>query len=80
MLQPGSIVLFLPTWIGDTVMATPALRALRQRFGSARLSLVGRAAALETLAGLDLAEATIEDRWQRRPRTANLLALIRRRK
>ncbi len=30
------IGVFLPNWIGDVVMATPALRALRQHFGSLR--------------------------------------------
>src|SRR5437867_2888874 len=27
------VAIFLPGWVGDAVMATPALRALRQRFG-----------------------------------------------
>ncbi len=26
------LLIFCPNWIGDAVMATPALRALRQRF------------------------------------------------
>src|SRR5438067_1079937 len=29
------IAVFLPNWIGDAVMATPAVRALRQRFRQA---------------------------------------------
>jgi heptosyltransferase-2 len=32
-----NIAVFLPNWIGDVVMATPALRALRDHFGQARL-------------------------------------------
>jgi heptosyltransferase-2 len=32
-----NLALFLPNWIGDTVMATPALRALRRRFAGARI-------------------------------------------
>ncbi len=32
-----NIAVFLPNWIGDVVMATPALRALRQQFQQARL-------------------------------------------
>ena len=32
-----NIAVFLPNWIGDAVMATPALRALRQHFAHARL-------------------------------------------
>jgi heptosyltransferase-2 len=31
------IAIFLPNWVGDAVMATPALRALRQRFPQAKL-------------------------------------------
>src|SRR5271157_3917085 len=32
-----NIVIFLPNWVGDAVMATPALRALREHFPDARL-------------------------------------------
>lgn len=32
-----NLAVFLPNWIGDVVMATPAVRALRQRFPQARL-------------------------------------------
>jgi heptosyltransferase-2 len=32
-----NIAIFLPNWIGDAVMATPALRAIRQHFSGARL-------------------------------------------
>jgi heptosyltransferase-2 len=35
-----NIAVFLPNWIGDTVMATPALRALRRHFPAARISAV----------------------------------------
>lgn len=31
------IAVFLPNWVGDVVMATPAVRALRQHFADARL-------------------------------------------
>ncbi len=31
------IAVFLPNWVGDVVMATPALRALRDHFASARI-------------------------------------------
>jgi heptosyltransferase-2 len=33
----NTIAVFLPNWIGDAVMATPALRALRRHYASARL-------------------------------------------
>src|SRR5258707_15213195 len=32
-----NIAVFLPNWIGDAVMATPALRALRQHYAGAHL-------------------------------------------
>jgi heptosyltransferase-2 len=32
-----NLAVFLPNWIGDAVMATPALRALRQHFAGARI-------------------------------------------
>jgi heptosyltransferase-2 len=32
-----NIAVFLPNWIGDAVMATPAIRALRRHFAGARL-------------------------------------------
>lgn len=34
------IAMFLPNWIGDVVMATPAIRAVREHFPSARLIAV----------------------------------------
>src|SRR5881227_557466 len=32
-----NIAIFLPNWIGDAVMATPALRAMRQHFRDAHI-------------------------------------------
>ena len=37
-----NLAIFLPNWIGDVVMATPAVRALRQHFASARVIAVCR--------------------------------------
>src|SRR4051794_35570041 len=37
---PMKIALFLPNWIGDAVMATPAVRALRQHFNDAQFVAV----------------------------------------
>lgn len=47
-----NIGIFLPNWVGDAVMATPALRALRQHYGaSARLVGIMRPAVAQVLAG-----------------------------
>ncbi len=37
---PKSILIVLPTWVGDFVMATPLLRAVRTRFPEARITLL----------------------------------------
>ena len=47
-----NIAVFLPNWLGDLVMATPALRALRRLYGCrAQISGVVRPHLLEVLAG-----------------------------
>jgi heptosyltransferase-2 len=45
------IAIFLPNWIGDVVMATPALRALRQHFPDAGLIGVVRPYVADVLQG-----------------------------
>lgn len=47
-----SILVFLPHWLGDAVMATPAIRALRRTWPEARLTVAGRAATCAVLADL----------------------------
>jgi heptosyltransferase-2 len=54
------IALFLPNWIGDAVMATPALRALRAKYREAEIVAVLRPAVGDALAGLDYFDRTIE--------------------
>ncbi len=40
--QPRRVVVMLPNWVGDAVMFTPTLRAIRARFPEAELVLFGR--------------------------------------
>lgn len=62
MNEPFSrIVILLPTWVGDAVMATPALRALRSRFPDAHIAWMGPPAARDVLAGLAWADELIDD-------------------
>ena len=49
--EPRRIGLFLPNWVGDAAMATPALRALRKRFPAAALVGVGRPFLRDLFAG-----------------------------
>ncbi len=70
------IGIFLPNWIGDVVMATPALRAVRKHFGQ-QAEVVGimRPYVRQVLAGTNwLDEYLIYDRQSVR----GLLSLIRR--
>jgi len=47
-----NVVLILPNWIGDVVMATPTLRALRQHYGDvARMIGVMRPYVAQVLSG-----------------------------
>jgi heptosyltransferase II len=52
--------IFLPNWVGDVVMATPALRALRGHFGDrARLVGIMRPYVTEVLAGSSWLDHTL---------------------
>ncbi len=46
-----NLAVFLPNWIGDVVMATPAIRALRERYPSAHLIAVSRPYVVGVLEG-----------------------------
>lgn len=65
----------LPNWIGDMVMATPALAALRQAWPEARLTVAGPAHGAPLL---DHAGLFDDYRVLPRPRGADLLASARR--
>jgi heptosyltransferase II len=47
--EPTHILVFIPNWLGDVVMATPALRALRNRFLDATITVAGKAVCCEIL-------------------------------
>lgn len=53
------LAVFLPNWVGDVVMATPALRALRTFVGDGQLVGVMRPYVAEVLAGGDWFDSTI---------------------
>jgi len=52
MNAPERILVRSPTWVGDAVMATPALRALRAAHSEAEITVEGRPVLGELLAGL----------------------------
>lgn len=53
------IALFLPNWIGDVVMATPAIRAVRERYPAAELAAVCKPYVADVLAGAPWFRETI---------------------
>jgi len=78
-----NVGVFLPNWIGDVVMATPTLRALRKRIGSSgKLVGVMRPYVADVLAGTPwLDEAVFYDPKSKRPelRSRGLAAELRKR-
>jgi heptosyltransferase-2 len=63
-----NIAIFLPNWLGDLVMATPTLRAIRRHFGSdARLVGIMRPYLADVLAGTQW----LDEQWFYNPRSKN---------
>jgi heptosyltransferase-2 len=48
-----NIAVFVPGWVGDAVMATPALRAIRRGYPDARIIAVGKPYVADVFAGGD---------------------------
>src|SRR5262252_6703669 len=82
------IAIFLPNWIGDAAMATPALRALRRHFVGAHLVGVLKPYVAGVLAGGDwfdellftggreLSQRTPAVAWELRKRGIDLAVLF----
>jgi heptosyltransferase-2 len=69
--MPDRVIVRLPNWLGDTVMAVPALRSLRAGWPDARILAAGPWA--QILAGQDLAEVLVSypRAWRGRLATAD---------
>lgn len=55
------LIVVAPSWVGDSVMATPLLRALRQHLSATRINLVVRPGIDALLAGLPFFDEMIVD-------------------
>ncbi len=53
------IALFCPNWVGDLLMATPALRAVRNRYVQAEITAIARPVLADVLAGTNLCDRFI---------------------
>ena len=58
--QTANILVWLPSPMGDAVLCTPALRALRRRFESARITFLARAFVREILSGIDFNDTWLQ--------------------
>jgi len=59
MPDPANILVVQPSWVGDAVMATPTLRALRQRYPEARISYLMRRYVKPVYTGMPWADRLI---------------------
>ncbi|WP_010582208.1 lipopolysaccharide heptosyltransferase II [Schlesneria paludicola] len=71
------LAIFLPNWIGDAAMATPALRAVRNQFPDAEIVGVMRPYVSDVLAGTDLLDRTLFYHPRGRDRSQRGLSFIR---
>src|SRR5438876_3749658 len=76
------IALFLPNWIGDVVMATPAIRAVFERFPTAELVAVCKPYVADVVAGAPWFGETIlcDSRGRRGHRLWAVAAQLRKRR
>lgn len=72
-MNPGNIVVRAPNWVGDAVLSIPALKSLRQRFPSARITLLARA----WVAGLFHSAAFVDQIWRVGPGWVSTVREIR---
>jgi heptosyltransferase-2 len=82
------VAVFLPNWIGDAVMATPALRALRGHYAEARLIGVMKPYVADVFAGGDWfddillahggpwSQGVLSVAWQLRQRRIDVVVLL----
>ena len=59
-MDVSRVIVVLPNWIGDVVMATPALRALRAHFRNAHITYVLRPYVADVVNELGLADEILE--------------------
>jgi heptosyltransferase II len=75
-----TLALFLPNWVGDVVMATPAARAVRNHFPAARLLAVCRPYVAATIEGAPWFDDVIlfDKKGQRERREVEVIRRLRR--
>lgn len=72
------VILFCPNWIGDVVMATPAIRAIRKLYPHAKLTGLMRPYVAETLAGNPWLDDIVHYHHKSRDRQLRTLPVVQR--
>jgi lipopolysaccharide heptosyltransferase II len=73
--DPASIVVVAPNWLGDAVMALPAIADVRRRFGQARLVVAARRSVAGLFAIVPGVDDVVDLEW--RGRVMRLAAMTR---
>lgn len=78
--EPQRILVIQPSWVGDAVMATPSLRALRERFPNAQITYLCRRYVKAMFTGLSFVDRVLTYRTGKTPRRTGkgMLRLARR--
>lgn len=84
-MEPACILVVLPNWVGDVVMATPMLTALRRRFPQSHVVLLARPYVADLLDGADWMDEVLfwpggKTKTTRREGFARLACELRRRR
>ena len=66
MSDPASVVVLAPNWLGDAVMALPAIGDVRRRFPSARLVVAARRAAADVFSLAPFVDESVTLQWNGR--------------
>ncbi len=57
--KPSRILMILPSWVGDLVLATPALRSLRQHYADQHITFISKSQLTPVLSGGDWMDETL---------------------
>lgn len=63
--NPKKILMRLPSWVGDVVMCTPAMRAVRKAYPDAEIVVEGKDYQADLVMGLDSVDRYLEDPGQK---------------
>jgi heptosyltransferase-2 len=66
MSDPGHVLVLVPNWLGDVVMALPAVADVRRRFGRARLTIAARRAVADLFGLVPFVDRLVTLEWSGR--------------